>query len=147
MIQYPLSFKVNSTATAPIADAWNSSYTPVGGNPQSSAVAIPPEFEGPGGAFSPEDFYALALINCFIATFKVIAEKSKIAYENVFAEGTLTVDRGEGGAPWMSGFHLKVILKAPSNKERAERLLEKTSQACLILNSVKTIKTFEFEIQ
>lgn len=147
MIQYPLSFKVSSKATAPIAEAWTSSYFPVGHNPETASVAIPPEFEGPGGGYSPEDFYALALLNCFVATFKVIAEKSKITYESLFAEGTLTVDRGEGGAPWMSGFHLKVTVQAPSNPERIQRLLEKTSQSCLILNSVKTVKTFEFEIQ
>ena len=35
-------------------------------------TTIPSEFEGPGGGYSPEDFYALALLNCFGATFKVI---------------------------------------------------------------------------
>ncbi len=146
MIQYPLTFKVSSSSSAPISEAWSSQYYPSVGDPMSSRVAIPPEFEGPGGGYSPEDFYALALINCFVATFKVIAEKSKITYSSLQTEGHLTVDRGEGGAPWMSAFHLKVSVTGSSNPERASRLLEKTSQSCLILNSVRTVKSFEFSV-
>ena len=146
MIQYPLVFRVASTASAPISESWTSRFLPDAGTPVSATVAIPPEFDGPGGGYSPEDFYALALLNCFVATFKVIAEKSRITYKKLEAEGSLTVDRGEGGAPWMSAFHLKVRLTGASQADRALHLLEKTSQSCLILNSVKTLKTFEFEL-
>jgi organic hydroperoxide reductase OsmC/OhrA len=89
VIQYPLVFKVKSSAQAGIAAHWETSSpsvaTPV-------PMAIPPEFEGPGGGFSPEDIYGFALTNCFVATFKVIAEKSKLTYKTLHAEGTLTVD-------------------------------------------------------
>jgi uncharacterized OsmC-like protein len=112
--------------------------------PESVPMAIPPEFEGPGGGYSPEDIYAFALMNCFIATFKVIAEKSKLVYEGLEASGTLTVDRGDTGAPWMKDFALRVELTGAADPERARRLLEKTSQSCMILNSVKTGKSFEF---
>lgn len=142
MIQYPLKFKVHSGLNSGIQKTWNTQASEQ--NPLT--VAIPPEFEGPGGGFSPEDFYALALLNCFSATFSVIAEKSKLDYERLECSGTLTVDRNEKGAPWMKHFNLHVHLLHPSDSERAERLLQKTSESCMILNSVKTEIAFEFKM-
>lgn len=143
MIQYPLQFKVSSDASAGISTQWSAQS--VSGLPEVR-VAIPPEFEGPGQGYSPEDLYAFALMSCFIATFKVIAERSKLQYESIKAEGVLTVDRNESGAPWMKAFHLVVKLGGASDRERALRLLEKTSQSCLVLNSVRTEKTFDFQV-
>ena len=143
MIQYPLEFKVRSKATPGISEAWT---TQSGSMALDVPLAIPPEFNGPGGGFSPEDIYAFALMNCFIATFKVIAEKSKLEFSGLEADGALVVDRNESGAPWMKSFRLKVTLAGAQDRERAQRLLEKTSTSCMILNSVKTEKSFEFNV-
>jgi uncharacterized OsmC-like protein len=147
MIQYPLSFKVSSSANSGIQHPWTSTFTPSGEEPVISLVAIPREFEGPGGGYSPEDFYALALVNCFVATFKVFAEKSNLIFSDLECEAALVVDRDEKGIPWMSSFHLKGILSGTVDPERTRRILDKTSQACMILNSVKTVKTFEWVFQ
>ena len=61
-------------------------------------------------------------------------------------EGLLTVDRNEKGIPWMKAFHLRVVLGGAVDPERAQRLLEKTSASCMILNSVQTEKTFELSV-
>ena len=143
MIHYPLSFKVASSATQGIQSNWS---TRAESMRDPIPMAIPPEFEGPGGGFSPEDIYAFALMNCFIATFKVIAEKSKLEYGSIDTEATLTVDRNESGVPWMKALHLKVKVAGAQDQDRTKRLLEKTSQSCMILNSVKTEKTFEFAV-
>ena len=92
MIQYPMKFDVSSVADPGITQVWNSEYSPSEGDPVRVVVAVPPEFEGPGGGFSPEDFFALALANCFVATFKVIAEKSKLIFQKLDCKGTLTVE-------------------------------------------------------
>ena len=143
MIQYPMSFKVSSEAKSGIAQNWEtraeSMHAPI-------EMAIPPEFSGPGGGFSPEDIYAAALANCFVATFKVFAEKSRIGFEVLTVNATLTVDRNESGVPWMKSVHLAISLEQASDQDRARHLLEKTSQSCMILNSVKTEKTFEFRV-
>ena len=140
MVNYPLLFAVESSLSAGMGSTWISS----GSVAQSITVAIPPEFEGPGGGFSPEDLYALALVNCFGATFKVIAEKSRLAFESLKLSGELTVDRDEAGKPWMKHFALRAELMGTPDADRARRLLEKTSESCMILNSVKTEKSFEF---
>lgn len=143
MMKYPMKFAVSSESPAGMQSAW---LTKANSFDNQVPVAIPPEFEGPGNGFSPEDLYAMALQNCFVATFKVFAEKSKLQYENIKADSVLEVDRDESGRPWMARIHLHVTLKGASQTETAQRILDKTSQSCMILNSVKTQKTFHFDI-
>jgi uncharacterized OsmC-like protein len=112
----------------------------------SLPVAIPPGFLGPGGGYSPEDFFALAMANCFAATFRVVASKSSVSYRNLEVDCELEVDLNEAKKPWMARCHLKVRLFGPSNEERAMRLLEKVSGQCLIHQSVKTETKYSFEV-
>jgi uncharacterized OsmC-like protein len=88
----------------------------------------------------------MALQNCFVATFKVFAEKSRLEFQKILVHAELKVDRNEKGAPWMASITLKVKLLGAVQKENAKRILEKTSQSCMILNSVNTSKHFEFDI-
>ena len=141
MLTYPMQFNASATGASGIATTWQ---TEAGG--KSLTAAIPPEFSGPGGGFSPEDFFALALQNCFVATFKVIAEKSRLSFSRIEVQSRLTVDRDENGRPWMAAFHLAVKVSGASSVDNARRLLQKTSESCLVLNSVKTAKTFEFAV-
>lgn len=145
MVQYPMEFKVTGQSDPDMMTPWKC-QTPNNAGMGEIILAIPSEFEGPGGGYSPEDLYALALLNCFIATFKVIAHKSKLQFLALNAEGSLNVDRGEGGVPCMKSFQFKVNVSGATDKERMLRILEKSSQSCLILNSVKTEKHFEFTV-
>ena len=111
-----------------------------------TTVAIPAEFQGPGGGLSPEDLFAQALTNCFVATFKVYAENSKLSYEEVHVHSELKVDFNENKKPVMSECILKVRITNASSKEKAELLCRKTSESGFILNSVKTKLVFEFDI-
>jgi organic hydroperoxide reductase OsmC/OhrA len=141
MIQYPLHFQIESVAKEGIQSSWSSSASG-----QSVVCAIPPEFDGPGGGFSPEDFFGLAAVNCFVATFKVIAEKSRISFESIRVSADLKVDRNEKGQPWMAELALKVEVK-PGNadRERLERALHKASGSCLVLHSLKTAVNFDIQ--
>jgi organic hydroperoxide reductase OsmC/OhrA len=133
MIQYPIQFSTNAHSENGINTIWS-----VNSNPFTMNCAIPPEFEGPGGALSPEDLYAQALTNCFIATFKVYAEKSKLTYELLTANGHLTVDLDENKKPCMKKFNLDITIQKPSSLEKAELLAHKAFKSGFILNSVKT---------
>lgn len=143
MLQYPMKFNVRSSAKPGIAVNWQTSSSSM---QQILPGAVPPEFGGPGQGFSPEDFYALAIVNCFIATFKVYAEKSALDFEEVTSEVTLEVDRDEKGFPWMARATMNVQLVRPSSKEKAEALLQKALKGCLVMNSIKTEKTVNFQI-
>jgi organic hydroperoxide reductase OsmC/OhrA len=143
MKNYPLVFTTSAEAEQGINKNWSAKASAF----ESSIILdIPPEFDGNGKGFSPEDLYAMALQNCFVATFKVFAEKSRLEFQKILVHAELKVDRNEKGAPWMASITLKVKLLGAVQKENAKRILEKTSQSCMILNSVNTSKHFEFDI-
>ena len=108
---------------------------------------IPVEFGGPGGTYSPEDLYALSLMNCYLATFKYIAEKSKIQYDSISGEATLTVAKGDRSALWMEHILIKIKLLGCSNQDRALDMMEKTKTQCMIINSVNTKVEFDFSVE
>ncbi|MFV8251081.1 OsmC family protein [Bdellovibrio bacteriovorus] len=143
MSKYPMFFKARAESFSGIQTPWDSKAMSVDAGLQ---MAIPAEFEGPGGGFSPEDLYVMALQNCFVATFKVFAEKSRLAYESLRVESELTVDRDEAGRPWMACCVFAVYLEGCVQIENAKRILARTSENCMILNSVKTEKVFEFHV-
>lgn len=136
------SFKVESIGPSGVANIWRNKLTNKECKPIN--MAIPPEFEGPGGTYSPEDLYVLSLMNCYLATFKYIAEKSKLTYQEILGSAELFVDKGEEKSPWMEHVNIKIELNGCENKERALSLLEKTKAHCMIINSVKTKVNFEF---
>jgi organic hydroperoxide reductase OsmC/OhrA len=108
--------------------------------------AIPPEFEGPGGAFSPEDLFAQALTNCFLATFKVYAEKSNIQFSHVAATSELIVDLDENKKPVMKKFILHAEISGCDNADITRRIAERAFASGFILNSVKTELQFNLTI-
>ena len=145
MINYPLKFKVHAHAKSGANETWQC-------HPEAShrvatiRCAVPPEFNGPGGGYSPEDLFALSIVNCFIATFKVIADISNLEYQRITCDATLTVDRNSQGSPWMAECDLSFNLEGASNKEKAERLLNKAADQCLVWNSVLTKKNVRFNV-
>ncbi len=98
-----MNFKAEAKAANGMGGTWEiKSYESL------SKCAIPPEFGGPGGAFSPEDLFAQALTNCFVATFKVYAQASRVEFQSVNATSNLVVDTNEAGKPVMK----KLILNS-----------------------------------
>ncbi len=146
MYKFPMKFRVQVKDHGPSKPSWQTNVESVESIPTSLPVAIPPGFNGPGGGFSPEDFFALAMANCFAATFRVIAEKSGVTYENLSITCDLEVDLNESKRPWIARARLDVKLHKPSSEERGQRLLEKVSGQCLIHQSVKTETTYNFEV-
>lgn len=107
------------------------------------ASAIPIEFMGPGGGYSPEDFFAMALLNCLIATFKVYTEKSKVTFQEIKGRVILTVDRITGQTGFMmTQADVHFDIRGASDQEKARKLLDAAIKDCAVSNSIKTGKTF-----
>ena len=143
MTKYPMPFTVQARSESGIQTAWATSASVELGDIK---MAIPPEFEGPGTGFSPEDLFAMALQNCYVATFKVFAEKSRLQFKDIQVKTVLEVDRDDKGRPWMARAHFTITLSGANQQENARRILERTSQNCMILNSVNTSKTFDYQV-
>ena len=138
MFSYPMAFETEVNTSHGTRAVWQAKSAG-----RDLNVSIPPEFAGPGGAFSPEDLYAQALTNCFLATFKVLAENSKVTFEHISVKGKLLVDLSEQKKPCMHSCHLRIGIKAPSDEGKAKRLIDKAMQSGFILNSVKTTISHE----
>jgi organic hydroperoxide reductase OsmC/OhrA len=141
MIQYPLSFSVDVQTNQNITEPWMVS---AGNN--NSSCAIPHEFGGAGGALSPEDFFLLALSNCFVATFKVYAKASHLNFETVNVQAQLVLDKNDGNQPFAKTCQLYVDLRGVTDSSRATIILKKVARTGILLNSVKTELNFEFKL-
>jgi peroxiredoxin-like protein len=103
-------------------------------------VATPPQFpKGIEGIWSPEHLLTGAVSSCFMTTFLSIAENSRLEFLsfNCSAKGKLEQVEGK--------FLMTEILLEPvlviakeADKEKAERILQKSEAACLISNSIKS---------
>lgn len=145
MVQYPIQFQVSAKSEEGVDKPWR---TGTEHTDRYTDAAIPPEFRGPGGGFSPEDLYALSLVNCYVATFKVMAKNGHLEYAGIDVSGVLTVDRNEEGTPWMSKMEYRVELRLPPGGDltQADQLLRRTAKNCLIHNSVRTQHAFDFQV-
>ena len=99
MIQYPISFTSETLAKNGVQANWKTKS-----QFEESHVSIPPEFMGPGGGLSPEDLFNQALANCFVATFKVYAENSKLTFDDLTVSTKLIVDLDDNKKPVMKEF-------------------------------------------
>lgn len=133
MITYPLSFFSSASALSGIKNNWE-----IEASGNKAMCSVPVEFEGPGGAFSPEDFFLLAAQNCFIATFKVYAEYSKLSFESLEVKSELIVDKNEENKPVMKTVKFFINVAGVSDEKKANLLIKKTFENGFILQSVKS---------
>ena len=94
---------------------------------------------------SPEDLFNHALTNCFLATFKVYAENSKLDFESISAKTRLVVEPGIDRKPIRKSIHFHITIVNPSSPEKALIFAKKASEGGFILYSVKTERHFTFE--
>lgn len=98
-------------------------------------IGIPPEFGGEFEGPAPENYYAVALTNCYVATFKVIADNSDISFDRMIADGVLKL-RPDDGSTVVDSFELSVELHVEDPGRKTEVLLRRTQSHCFILDSV-----------
>jgi peroxiredoxin-like protein len=101
-------------------------------------VATPPEFpKGMPGIWSPEHLFTASVSSCLMTSFLAIAENSKLEFSDFQCKSKGKLDRVEGKF-LMSEIILEPVVTIPHEKdrERAERILQKSEAACLISNSI-----------
>ena len=103
-------------------------------------VATPPEFpKGIPGIWSPEHLFTAAVSSCLMTTFLSIAENSKLNFSNFVCKSKGMLEQVDGKFI-MSEIILEptVTINDERDKEKAERILQKSEAACLISNSIKS---------
>ena len=116
-------------------------------------VATPPEFpKGIPGIWSPEHLFTAAVSSCLMTTFLAIAENSKLEFVSFECNSKGKLEQVDGKF-MMSEVLLepRLVIKHEGDRERAERILQKSESACLITNSVKAkvsmVSTISVETQ
>lgn len=117
---------------------------------QKIEIATPPQFpKGIERIWSPEHLLTAAVNSCFMTTFLAIAENSKLEFIrfDCSAKGKLEQIDGKFLITEVILEPTLVITKE-SDKDRAERVLQKSEGACLVSNSIKSkitlIPTIQF---
>ena len=103
-------------------------------------VATPPEFpKGMPGIWSPEHLFTAAVSSCLMTTFLSIAENSKLTFTGFNCKSKGKLEQVDGKY-MMTEITLEptVTITDEKDRERAERVLQKSEAACLISNSVKS---------
>ncbi len=112
-------------------------------------VATPPEFpKGMPNIWSPEHLFTASVSSCLMTTFLAIAENSKLEFSGFSCKSKGILER-EDGKYAMTEVILEptVTIKDEKDRERAERILQKSEAACLISNSIKSKITMEVTIK
>lgn len=110
--------------------------------------APPAEFGGPGDQWSPETLLVSAVAGCFILTFRAIARGSKLPWVSLECRAEGILDRVDSVTQF-SGYriHAKLTVPPGTNEERADRLLHRAEQFCLVTNSFKVSPELETTIK
>lgn len=114
----------------------------------SIKVATPPEFpKGMPDIWSPEHLFTASVSSCLMTTFLAVAENSQLEFDAFSCEAIGIMERVDRKY-LMTEIILKPIVKVEEkDRDRAERVLEKSEAACLISNSIKTKVSMEITIE
>jgi organic hydroperoxide reductase OsmC/OhrA len=111
-------------------------------------TAPPAEFGGPGDVWSPETLLVAAVADCFVLSFRAIARGSKFSWLSLSCNVEGTLDRVDRVTQFTE-FLVRASLRVPTgaDEEKAQRLLARAEQSCLITNSLKAPSHLDVAIE
>lgn len=104
-------------------------------------IAVPPEYQGSGGAANPEELLTSAVASCYSITFGIVVANRKLPVVGVRTEATGIVERNGTNLVFT-----KVILRPAITAEAGatseqlaaiEEVANKADAYCLITNAVR----------
>jgi organic hydroperoxide reductase OsmC/OhrA len=112
------------------------------------ATTTPPEFDGPGGFWSPETLMVAAVIDCFVLTFRGIARVSRMPWTRISVECVGTLERPDQVTQFTRfDLRARVVLPPDVPEDQARRLLTKAETTCLVTRSLKAHTELTIEIE
>jgi organic hydroperoxide reductase OsmC/OhrA len=110
-------------------------------------TAAPPEFDGPGGAWSPETLLCASLADCFILTFRAVSRAGRLPWLRLECRVEGVLERVERTSQFTQ-FKTFATLSVPPGADvsAARKLLEQAEHGCLIANSLRGSRTLEARV-
>ena len=110
-------------------------------------TAPPPEFDGPGGVWSPETLLVAAIANCFILTFRGVSRAAHFTWEKLETQVDGTLDRVSGSTQFTRNTtRATLTVKAGTDHAKARELLERAEKICLVANSLRGERILEVQV-
>ena len=110
-------------------------------------TAAPPQFDGPGGVWSPETLLCASAADCFILTFRAASRAAQLKWLRLECRVEGLLERVERLAQF-TRFTTFVNLTVPTDTDvaKARDLLERAEHGCLITNSLRGSRTLEAQV-
>lgn len=141
MQAYPHRYPVTATATADGDVAVGAANVP------DIITAPPAEFGGPGDRWSPESLLVGAVADCFILSFRAIARASSLDWTNLHCTATGVLDRLDRVTQFTAiEVEAELTVPAGSDADKAEKLLHKAENSCLVSNSLKAERSLKARV-
>ncbi|HVW71286.1 MAG TPA: OsmC family protein [Steroidobacteraceae bacterium] len=113
----------------------------------SLETAAPPEFDGPGGVWSPETLLCACLADCFILTFRAIARSARFEWTRLECRVEGILERVERVSQFTRYTTFAELVVPPGADEaKARELLERAEQGCLVANSLRGIRALQTRV-
>jgi organic hydroperoxide reductase OsmC/OhrA len=110
-------------------------------------TAPPPEFDGPGGVWSPETLLCASLADCFILTFRAVTRATRFAWSQLDCRVEGVLERpGRNSEFTRFTTFARLSVPAGSDLAKARELLERAEHGCLIANSLRGARKLETEV-
>lgn len=141
MHPYPHVYRAGATGSATGAVAVSSPQLP------DLETAPPPEFDGPGGVWSPETLLCAAIADCFILTFRAVSRAAGFEWIKLDCRVDGTLERIEGASRFTKFVTFATLTVADdADRSKARSLLERAEHSCLVSSSLCGTRTLEVEI-
>jgi organic hydroperoxide reductase OsmC/OhrA len=139
---YPHVYRVSAAGTATGHVSVSSPQIP------DLQTAPPPEFDGPGGVWSPESLLCAAVADCFILTFRGVSRAARLEWVKLECRVEGTLERVEGGSQFTRFVTFATLTIAEgTDAVKARALLERAEHSCLVSNSLRGSRSLEAEVR
>lgn len=106
-------------------------------NAPKMVITAPPEFGGPAGNWSPETLLVASVASCFLLTYRALANASKLDWQSFSCDVSGRLDSVDKVMQFTEfTITANLIVNNSNDIEKAERLLKKSEDSCLIRNSL-----------
>ncbi|HMV71767.1 MAG TPA: OsmC family protein [Pseudomonadales bacterium] len=141
MHRFPHRYVVDALATP------GSSVTVRSPDLEDIQSTAPPEFGGPEGNWSPETLFVAAVADCYVLSFRAVANASRFDWSEIDCEAVGVLDRTDEGL-WFTQIELQVKLRIPAGGDAGlgTRLLEKAERNCLVSKSLRSETLLRTEV-
>ncbi len=113
----------------------------------SLETAPPPEFDGPGGVWSPETLLCASIADCFILTFRAVARAARFEWLQLECRVEGVLERVERSSQFTRYTTFADLVVPPgADADKARDLLQRAEHGCLVANSLRGTRELEVRV-